>query len=578
MLNRATGASGLHRELMASMYRGNRPLFVVNLVLHVLRYSTELAFAYILKLVMDAMSALSLTDLFHALIYLAMATAAQFTFEFALRKTSPLFLRRAVSRYRETAFDHLFEKGIGAFEEGGTSRYVSALTNDVTAAETDYLEKLFPLITLIFVFFGALIMLFMQNVSLALVAIAAALFPFAASILAGDRLARRQREVSNHNEEFVASLKDMVSGFPLIKSFRAERPAVERLVRSSRSLEESKYRRRVTERTIQLLGNLSFSMSQNVVLLFGAWLCVTGRDVTPGTIIMTLQLMTFIAQPLERVPPILAARRATYELVGKLASALEDDKEEGGAAQLPAPLARGVHADNVSFAYEEGTPVLCGLTADFPAGGCYALVGASGSGKSTLLSLLMGTYPDYEGSISYDDVELREASRASLYETVSLVRQDTFLFDATLRENVTMFCDASDEDLMSAVSEAGLGAFVEEHGLDYPCGEGGANLSGGERQRVCIARSLLAGANVLLLDEATSALDQQTADQVTRSVLELAGTTRVVVTHRLDGAMLSLFDSILVLHDGRVHEQGSFDELMARDGYFRALYTVGNDS
>lgn len=578
MLNDEKGrASGFHRELMASVYRGNRLLFVINTVLYLLNYSMELAFAYILKLIIDAASALSLEDLVHALIYLVIATAAQFACGLALRKTTPLFLRRAVAQYRETAFGRLFEKGIGAFEEGGTSRYVSALTNDVAAMETDYLGKLFVLITLVFVFFGAIIMLFMQSVILTLVAIAAALLPFAASILAGDRLAQRQREVSDRNEKFVASLKDMVSGFSIIKSFRAERQAVERLTRSNRSLEESKRSQRMTERSIRLLGNLSFSMSQNIVMIFGAWLCVTDRGTTIGTIMMALQLMSFIAKPLEEMPPILAARRATYELVGKLAAALEDNKEEGGAAQLPTPLVKGMHMDAVTFAYEAGAPVLRGFTADFPAGGCYALVGASGSGKSTLLSLLMGTRSDYEGSIFYDNVELHEVSRASLYETVSLVRQDTFLFDATLRENVTMFRDVAEEDLGSAVGRAGLGTFVEEHGLDYPCGEGGANLSGGERQRVCIARSLLAGADVLLLDEATSALDQKTADQVTRSVLALAGTTRIVVTHRLDGALLSLFDGILVLRDGRVCEQGSFDELMSKDGYFRALYTVSDD-
>ena len=159
---------------------------------------------------------------------------------------------------------------------------------------------------------------------------------------------------------------------------------------------------------------------------------------------------------------------------------------------------------------------------------------------------------------------------------MSLVRQDTFLFNATLRENVTMFAHVDTAELESAVRRAGLASIVAAHGMDYPCGEGGSNLSGGERQRVCIARSLLHGAGVLLLDEATSALDQETADQVTRAVVALEGTTRIMVTHRLDAGQLRLFDGIVVLRDGRVCEQGTFDELMAAPGgYFRALYTVG---
>ena len=187
----------------------------------------------------------------------------------------------------------------------------------------------------------------------------------------------------------------------------------------------------------------------------------------------------------------------------------------------------------------------------------------------------MGSHDAYTGEIRYDNIELKDVQKKSLYTNISLVRQDTFLFDATLRDNITMFGTYSDEELKSAVDQAGLTQFVAAHGYAYACGSGGCNLSGGERQRVCIARSLLRGAEVLLLDEATSALDQVTADKITHSVLDLTGTTRVVVTHRLDATQLKQFDGIVVLRDGSVCEKGTFDELMARDGYFKALYTVG---
>ena len=238
--------------------------------------------------------------------------------------------------------------------------------------------------------------------------------------------------------------------------------------------------------------------------------------------------------PIAELPSIFAARKASVALAGKLVSELGHAKAEEGTLQLAPEHAQDIKLQDVFFAYEEGNPVLRGITAEFEAGKCYTVVGASGSGKSTLLSLLMGARRDYEGKVTFDGSEFHDVSLDSLYGTESLVSQKTFLFDASLKDNITMFGDADAEALSSAIEQAGLKDFVAAHGLDYACGEEGANLSGGERQRVCIARALLHGARTLLFDEATSALDQKTADQVTRAVLSLSGTTRVMVTHRLD--------------------------------------------
>jgi ABC-type multidrug transport system fused ATPase/permease subunit len=481
-----------------------------------------------------------------------------------------------VSGYRHAVFDRLLGKGIGAFDGGGASRYESALTNDVATIETTYLEKIFTMVTEVVSLAGSVVMLLVQSVPLALVAIVSALVPLVIGLASGGRLALRQRVVSNATGRFVGTVHDLACGFPLIKSFSAEPAARERFQAANGTLEADKRLRRRTDLGIRALATTARGISQLSVMFFGAWLALSGQGMTVGGILMATQLMNSIAQPIQDLPSIFAARRASLALVGKLAQMLGENRERTGGAELPATLARGISLSDVIFGYDENLPVLSGLSAEFAAGCCYAVVGASGSGKSTLLSLLMGAHYNYGGQIAFDGCELRDASLESLWAVVSLVRQDTFLFDATLRENVTMFTCVDATELESAVRRAGLASFVAAHGMDYPCGEGGSNLSGGERQRVCIARSLLHGSGVLLLDEATSALDQETADQVTRSVVALEGTTRIMVTHRLDAGQLRLFDGIVVLRDGRVCEQGTFDELMAvPNGYFRALYTVG---
>ena len=210
------------------------------------------------------------------------------------------------------------------------------------------------------------------------------------------------------------------------------------------------------------------------------------------------------------------------------------------------------------------------------AGKKYALVGASGSGKSTLLNLLMGACDGYTGSISIDGKELRAVDPDSLYDLMSLIGQNVFVFDDTIRRNITMFRDFPQEAVDSAAERAGLAAVIAEHGEDYRCGENGGGLSGGERQRVSIARCLLRGTPVLLLDEATASLDNQTAFAVTGAILALDGLTRLVVTHRLDAALLEQYDAIFVLRDGTLAEAGTFGDLMAEKGYFYSLYRVAN--
>ncbi len=166
-------------------------------------------------------------------------------------------------------------------------------------------------------------------------------------------------------------------------------------------------------------------------------------------------------------------------------------------------------------------------------------------------------------------------SPESLYEVLSVIRQNVFVFNASVRDNVTMFRDFPADALEQAIGRAHLTDLLCERGEGYLCGENGSGLSGGEKQRISIARRLLKQSSVLLADEATSALDAQTAHQVGSDLLDLTGITRIVVTHTLEESLLRRYDGILVLKDGSVAESGRFDELMAKKGYFYALYTVG---
>ena len=204
----------------------------------------------------------------------------------------------------------------------------------------------------------------------------------------------------------------------------------------------------------------------------------------------------------------------------------------------------------------------------------YALVGGSGSGKSTILNLLMASSKSYQGQILYDGKELRTVSTGSLYDLVSIIQQNVFVFNSTIRDNITMFSQFPEEEVDRAVRLSGLKKLIDEKGADYLCGENGSGLSGGERQRISIARALLRKTPVLFVDEATASLDAETSFEVLDAILKLDGYTRVIVTNDLDENILRRCTGLFALKNGKVSEQGSFDALMAQKGYFYSLFTV----
>lgn len=487
--------------------------------------------------------------------------------------SEPRFIEKAMRQYKDFAFQKLTEKSISSFRAESTAAYLSALTNDAASIEADDLSQLLSVITKAVTFFGALAMMLWYSLLMTAIAAGVTVLPLIASLLTGGQLQAAEKRVSDQNRDFTAALSDCLGGFSVVKTFRAEKEIFRLFAESNRALEQEKFSRRRLKALVGMIGATTGIIAQLGVFLAGAYLALTGKGLTAGAVILFVNLMNFMIEPVAELPALLAARKAARGLIAKLADALEQDEVQPDGVQI-APLMRQLRLEDVRFSYDGETEILRGVSAVFDAGKAYAIVGASGSGKSTLLNLLTTPGMAYAGKILLDGTELRTVSPESLYETVSVIQQNVFVFNASIRDNVTMFRSFPPEELAQAVRRAQLEALLAERGEDYLCGENGSGLSGGEKQRISIARSLLKHASVLLADEATAALDAQTAHQVTDDILSLSGVTRIVVTHTLEQAALRRYDGILVLKDGRIAESGSFDDLMAQKEYFYALYTV----
>ena len=564
----------LGKQLRGQFFYKNIPIFCLAVFAALAAGSLNLILSWIIQQLMDTAAGESGALSFRTLLLISagfvLLCAGLSLLNYA---SQPRFLERAMRQYKDFAFKKLIGKSISSFRDESAAGYLSALTNDAASIETNYLAQMLAMITKAVTFVGALLL--MCRYSLLMTAIAAGLtvLPLIASLLTGNRLQAVESRVSERNGEFTAALSDCLAGFTVVKNFRAEREIFRLFAQSSKALEHEKFTGRRIKMLVGMIGAVTGIFAQLGVFIAGVYLSMKGGSMTPGAVVLFVNLMNFIISPIAELPGLLACRKAALGLVDKLAAALERSSSREGSETLNR-LEHGIRLENVSFAYEPGKTVLHGINAEFEAGRAYALVGGSGSGKSTLLNLLMAAETNYSGHILADGIELSDISTESLYGTMAAIQQNVFVFNASIKDNVSMFRDFPKTEMDEAIARAHLGALIRERGEDYLCGENGSGLSGGEKQRISIARSLLKKSSVLLADEVTAALDAQTAHRVSSDILDLQGITRIVVTHTLEESLLRRYNKIFVLRGGRIEEAGSFADLMANKGYFYALFTV----
>ena len=562
------------RPYIRQFYRGNGWRFALALGETLVMTASTLMISWLIQVIIDLSTG---KDVGFTFLQVAAMTAVGVAVEasaFLLAYHSkPAFIARGVEQYQTYVFERLCQKGIGAFAREDTSLYISALSNDATAIENNYLANIFIVVDHSVVCLGALVLMFYYSPLLTLLSVVLAVLPLVVSLRTGNLVAKAEKTVSDRNETYMSTLKDTLVGFSLVKSFRAERQILGIFSQVVQEVSRAKTLRRKMRTLVSGLSGVSGTILQFGVFLTGAFLAISGTGLSAGSVLVFVQLLNFVIAPIGTIPQALAEIRASRALIRKVAEALENNvRQEGGEAL--GDLRRGIEVRNLSFGYEPEKPVLRDVSFVFEAGKSYAVVGASGSGKSTLLNLLMAACEGYEGHIFYDDKELRRLDSESLYGQVCLVQQNVFVFNASIRDNITMFGDFPRQEVDRAIALSGLSRLIEERGEDYLCGENGSGLSGGEKQRISVARSLLKKSRVLLVDEATAALDAATAFQVASAILDLRGMTRIVVTHGLDESLLRRYDCILTMKNGSITESGSFDRLMEKKGYFYSLFTV----
>lgn len=487
------------------------------------------------------------------------------------------YVKNTVNYLRCDIFTKILNKDMKDFSLDNSGKYISILYNDVKIIEDNLLNNIFLIISSFISFIISLIFLFSISPSIVIFIVIFGILGFIIPNALSKKLIVEKNNYSHNLEEITSVTKDLFSGFEVIKGFNIGRKINNIFKNSSNTVESTKKKCSILESIIKGF-SLSFSVTVYLgVLILGGYLMYKG-EISVGTAIIIIQLSTHIVGPVKTSISLINQIKSVSLIADKIDEILYnscDDVEEISLSKFE----NSIEVKNLDFSYTLDRKTLNNINLKFEKNKKYAIVGESGCGKSTLIKLLMRYYKDYNGDILIDNKDIHKIFSNDLYKNMSMIQQNVFMFDDSIKENIKLFANYSDEEVLSICDRSGLSNLISRlpDGINSLVGENGNKLSGGEKQRIAIARSLINNTKILILDESTSALDNETAYNLESSLLSIDDLTLIVVTHKLIKNILLNYDEIIVMKDGSVIEKGSFDYLINLKGYFYSLYYLQNE-
>ena len=555
---------------MKQLIKYHKKSFYTFMIFNILVPLTNIAFAYSIKIIIDSGMSQNREALTQAILIGAIVIFIYASLNFISLRLRNKLVRQIMSRYKNKVFKSILDRDYREFSKEKSGKFISILTENMKKIEQDYLHQYFNISKNISLMIFSLVAMFIGNWFLTLLVIIASIIPMMISGFIGQKSASLQNSSMIADQKYLAKVKDILAGFLVIKSFNVKEAIGQDYKNESEKLDEIYF----IKGKFDVLSNVISQLSGMIVFLVafgGGMYLVFGGHTTIGSVTAIVQLVNFVVMPLNEIGMGMSKFR---EGQATLNSFEVKDVIELQTGKMKEYFDDVISFSNVDFSYPNAEEkIFNNLSLQIKKGEKIAIVGMSGSGKSTLLNLLLRFYDVTSGYISIDNQDLQAISAESLYNLMTIVQQDVYIFDDTLKANITLSQSFTEDDIKKAVQQSGLESYILENelGLQTLCGENGSNLSGGERQRLSIARALIRKTPILLLDEATSSLDNKVTTEIENSILEIQDLTVLVVTHKLNKSMLKKYNRILFMKNGVIVEDGSFDNLMDRRGEFYKL-------
>ncbi|HHW93843.1 MAG TPA: ABC transporter ATP-binding protein [Clostridiaceae bacterium] len=463
------------------------------------------------------------------------------------------YIRRANTLMKQRYVQRVFAKNISEFQSENRALYLSNITNDMNTVEQRYFASLYTILAASVTFFGGIFILSMTKSWIPVVAAAIGVLLIFFGMRSGRSLEKDEGERSGFLTKYTVFIREFLSAFRIVKSHNLEDRIEKDFNRRSTDVQWKRYKLDKKETVIQTRQSAMFGLFIAALLTL-AMLAVRRGGITTGGILLSINgfgmIMGSLSQMAESFPAVASVRPVFLSMEENLENkdlSVEKEEFDGFDNELV--------FDSVSFAYGDNQ-VLQDAHFSLHKGGKYLMIGPSGGGKSTILRLVRKYYNPDRGAVLVDGVNLVDIRRESYYRHIANVEQQVFLFEDTLRNNLTLYKDYSDEEIMRAIEGAGLSDYLAglPNGLEHVIVDNGKNLSGGERARVAIARGLITRADLLLLDEAFASLDERVARSIEKTLLSLDGVTVLSVSHVLFPDTMPLYDAVLEVKRGQVTE------------------------
>ncbi len=528
----------------------------------------------LLKRVVDGLEAGTMADIGYIMLACIGILAAGAGAAWLTRYASGSVATKMLREVKDDAVAHITGMTEEYLSKNRSGDILSRLSDDVNKVSSFVQDDLILIIRNPFLLVFYLVYLLYLNPVLFLISIVPTLIclPFGASLTT--KFKAGSRAYMQYSAEVISDSADMIGGMEIVKGY---------------SLQETlfgKYRNSVWKMTDMAVHNdqnqykgrvffiLSGTLSSILCLAAGGWFCLRGK-MTIGALVAFFSLLPQMVEVVNDMASRIFNSKVAFTAAERVFELLNTPVEPTGIQESGREDAPAIEFQNVSFAYEEGAPVLDGISLKVPRGKTVAVVGASGGGKSTLLRLVCGFYRPQSGKILIEGVALEDWNLEAVRARISYVSQHSYLFPVSVGENIAMGKRGAEEaEIHRAAEMANAAGFIEEFPQKYDtlAGERGARLSGGQIQRIAIARAILKDAPILLLDEATSALDVQAEADVQKALDGLAkGRTTFVVAHRL--STIKNADYIVVVEHGRAVEGGTHEELLEHGRVYPKLYS-----